>query len=526
MDRHAARKGRNALWMTLAAASIGCADMEHARRLGSPPLIASGQPAVAEARPAPSAADPAVRRTSQDKPSAADAASPAGVPAWPLDACIRQALEANATVLAARWNVESLRHRIPQVTSLDDPVVSNTIYPVPEVAPQYSLMGYEPYNVLLAQQFPWFGTLRLRGQLAEREVQIALHELAAAQLDTVEAVKRAYFDLQFNQRAEALLLENRQLAADFLQIARERYRTATVTQADVLRSEVALADIDRELESLRAAAGDAEAELARAMHLAPGTPMATLGETAPEAIPADLERLYALAVAARPDLKGRLAAIARDHSAVELARKRYKPNVTLGLAYGLMSERGAMVGNAADGQPNVGMFIGFNLPIYRKKLAAGVAEAQARVASDAALYEAERDQAHRDIKGLALQARSLQNVTELLRRANLPAARQIRELTAGDYRAGAEGVDFLAVLGATRDLLEIELQIAQLEAETSKALASLERAVGAALNDHPPDPQAMAPPAPSDTAGPFQENTPSPPAEIIPPALPEALPSP
>ena len=53
---------------------------------------------------------------------------------------------------------------------------------------------------LLAQQFPWCGTLRLRGQAAEDDVKIALQELAAAQLDVVAGVKRAYHDLHFNER--------------------------------------------------------------------------------------------------------------------------------------------------------------------------------------------------------------------------------------------------------------------------------------------------------------------------------------
>ena len=66
----------------------------------------------------------------------------------PVDAYIRQALRENRTVQAARFNVLALKARIPQVTALDDPIVSNTIYPIPSVAPQYSLMGYNPYNVL------------------------------------------------------------------------------------------------------------------------------------------------------------------------------------------------------------------------------------------------------------------------------------------------------------------------------------------------------------------------------------------
>ena len=116
----------------------------------------------------------------------------------PLNAYILRAMVENRTVQAAYHNVESLKHRIPQVTALDDPTVSNSIFPIPSVAPQYSLMGYNPYNLTLAQQFPWCGTLQVRGQVAARDVDVALAEMAAAQLDAVMAVKRAYYDLYAN----------------------------------------------------------------------------------------------------------------------------------------------------------------------------------------------------------------------------------------------------------------------------------------------------------------------------------------
>ena len=415
----------------------------------------------------------------------------------PLDVLVRHALEENRTVRAAQFNVLALKHRIPQVTALDDPIVSNTIFPIPSAAPQYSLMGYMPYAALLAQQFPWCGTLRLRGQAAEDDVKIALFELAAAQLDVVANVKRAYYDLHFNEHAEQLLKENRALAEDFLKVARERYRGATATQVDVLRAEVAISDINRELENTSQAVNEARAELARLLHVSPETPMKTLPDLSVGSVPQEVERLYQLVCASRPELQGRLAAIARDEKAIELARKRYYPNLTVGLVYQDMEKTNAETPRTASGQPNVGLFVGFNLPIYHKKLAAGVQEAQARAAADGQLLEAERDQAHRDIKDFFVQARVQQNVLSLLRRNNLPAAKQVLELTAGDYTAGNAGVDFLSLLGAWRELLQVEIQIAQIEAELGKTLASLERAVGTQLNEHPPAPSSLAAPAES-----------------------------
>ena len=415
----------------------------------------------------------------------------------PLDELIRHGLEENSTVRAAQFNVLALQHRIPQVTALDDPIVSNTIFPIPSVAPQYSLMGYMPYAALLAQQFPWCGTLRLRGQAAEDDVKIALFELAAAQLDVVASVKRAYYDLHFNEYAELLLKKNRALAEDFLKVARERYRAATATQVDVLRAEVAISDINRELENTGQAVNEARTELARLLHVSPETPLETLPDLSAGSVPQEVERLYQLVCISRPELQGRLAAIARDEKAIELARRRYYPNLTVGLVYQDMEKTNAETPRTASGQPNVGLFVGFNLPIYHRKLAAGVQEAQARAAADGQLFEAEREQAHRDIKNFFVQVRVQQNVLSLLRRNNLQAAKQVLELTAGDYTAGNAGVDFLSLLSAWREQLQVEIQIAQIEAELGKTLASLERAVGVQLNEHPPAPSSLAAPAES-----------------------------
>ena len=157
----------------------------------------------------------------------------------PVEAFVARALAENRTVQAAYHNVQSLKHRLPQVTALDDPVASNVVFPIPSVAPQYSLMGYNPYNLTLAQQFPWFGTLKLRGAVAERDVQIALAELAAAQLDSVAAVKRAYCNLFAATKTDEILAENRKVLEDFRAIARQRLKTGG-SQQDVLRAELLL----------------------------------------------------------------------------------------------------------------------------------------------------------------------------------------------------------------------------------------------------------------------------------------------
>ena len=79
-----------------------------------------------------------------------------------------------------------------------------------------------------------------------------------------------------------------------------------------------------------------------------------------------------------------------------------------------------------------------------------------------------------------------------------------------DYQTA--GVDFLTLITAWREVLQIELQVAQYETELGKSLASLERAVGVQLGIHPPsatgEPMPEEAPPPSEASGPFNLNEP------------------
>ena len=161
--------------------------------------------------------------------------------------------------------------------------------------------------------------------------------------------------------------------------------------------------------------------------------------------------------------------------------------------------------------PNVGLFVGFNLPVYRKKIAAGVCEAQARALADAKLYEAERDD---DLPRDQGPAHAGQGPAEHPRPAPRAAScpRPGRRSSSPRATTPAGNVDYVTLITAWREVLQIQLQIAQVEAELGKALASLERAVGVpdqrAPAGSPSQPAATPlPPPPAAEGSPFERLT-------------------
>jgi outer membrane protein TolC len=423
-----------------------------------------------------------------------------------LESYLERAWSENRAVQAARFEVMAMRAGIPQAKALEDPMVQNGMWPFPSNAPQYSLMGFMPYELMITQAFPWLGTLRLRGLVAEEEVRAKVWALATAQLEVATDVKQAYYSLYASERSLAILSENRELVDEIVSLTRTRLEVGG-NQQDVLRAEVAAAALEREVALGEQAVAEAQAALGQLLHLEPGSVLRADQNLNGAGVPGADEALYHFAVQSRPQLQERLAEVARDRHEVELAKKRFYPNVTVGVGYATMTRVNSL-SPEADGRDNVGFVLGFNLPIYRGKLEAGVCEAQAKVMAATRRYEAERDLAAREIRELLARVKAQAKTLTLLRDSIGPKSRQALESAVAGYRAG--NLDYVTLNSARQELLEVDLQTVEAEAELGRLMASLERAVGIRLGaswgaaDARPE-AAEIPPA-SPIEGPFDQD--------------------
>lgn len=431
-----------------------------------------------------------------------------------VDDYVRIALERNPKILAARREVAAQVQVIPQATALDDPMLTDSFMPIANNSVQ-TAAGRGVNMLSLSQRFPWFGKLRVRGEVAEQQAKIALARFAQSQLEVIEQVKRSYFELYFTQRAIAITEADRKLIVNIVEFVNARYKTNRAPLQDLLRARIELGKVDDRLLALRRQFRQAQADLAKDLHTAPEADLLAAKSLPAESAPQQIERLYEAAVRCRPELQQRLHAIIRDQRNRELARLKYYPDVTVGMGWQAITDNNAL-SPIANGNDNVAFTIGMNLPIWQDKLRAGVHQAEQRVVASARQYDTVRDDTFRHIRRLLVQARSLEEQAGLFRKDIIPDAERTVSILFARYRS--QQADIQDILDNYSRLLTYHVQLIRLEANLGQTLASLERVVGCQLatfeeparsSAAPSVPPAPAKPKPTDEKPAAKEKAPA-----------------
>jgi outer membrane protein TolC len=194
----------------------------------------------------------------------------------------------------------------------------------------------------------------------------------------------------------------------------------------------------------------------------------------------DARALRQGAVSMRPEIDEADAQIQSSQALIGLSKKESVPDLTVGLTYSFVGDRGDPAGRLApppdNGKNVLGITAGINLPIWRGKISAAVAEA--RLHSRAA-EEARRslitqiDQALDDlVQRIPLAWARVRLFEDQL---SLQAEESLRSAEAG-YAAGT--LQALDLLDAERVLLDVKIATARAHADYAIALAQLEGTVG------------------------------------------------
>jgi len=373
-----------------------------------------------------------------------------------------------------RWKAAA--ERIPQVKALPDPKF-NYLYYVQEVETR---VGPQRHGLGITQVFPWFGKLKLRGDIATEAAHVARKRYDAVRLKLFFEVKDAYYEYYYLAKSIAITKENVNLVRHLESVARSRYKAAAGRHPDVVRAQVEIGKLEDRYQSLldlrRPIVARLNASLNRPAEADIPWPIEI---SVADAGAVDAELLDKLA-AENPELQALEIEIGKSRRAIELAKKDYYPDFNFGLNF-IDTDTSSVGSPPDDGKDPVIAMISLNLPLWRDKYDAGVREARARY------YAARQDKTEKtnslssDLKMASYRLRDAERKIDLYGDALLPKARESLKVTESGYLATTGS--FTDLIDAQRIFLEFALAYERALADHAQSLAKLEMLVGREISD-------------------------------------------
>jgi len=381
---------------------------------------------------------------------------------------IRLAEQRNPGLQAAFHRWQGALKKISQVTSLEDPRLSFMEYLERTMETQQELG--------VMQMFPYPGKLALRGQVESAEAEALRKELEKARLDLRAEVKDAFYEYYYLERTIEINAENLDLLKHFESVATARYGVGRGGNQDVIKAQVELGKIENELRNLEDSRSPVRARLNATMNRPTSASLPSPAEVDTRVVALEADALLQAAFRGNPELQAIDARIRKANDQVALARKEYFPDFSLGLNW--MNANTRMDQSMED---EYVASIEMNLPVYRKRIAAMVQEAQSGVQEYQSMRQDAQNRIAVDLQNQLYKLRNAERQLKLLAELLIPKAHQSLQVTETSYSAGQ--ASFLELVDTERELLMFQENYYRSIADYLQALAKIEAMVGRSVVD-------------------------------------------
>ncbi|MCP4258394.1 MAG: TolC family protein [Planctomycetes bacterium] len=365
--------------------------------------------------------------------------------------------------------------QIPQAKALDDPKFTYSYF-IEEVETR---VGPQQQKLGIMQVFPWFGKIQARTDMAAAKAQAAKQRYETAKLKLFRQVKVAFYEFSYLATAIDIAKHNLELLQHFEEVARTKYRTATAIHPDIIRVQVELAQIEDILKSLEQLREPTVAKLNSVLNR-PINAELTWPEKdqQQEEIQLDRKLIVQALKRANPELAELSWEIQAAKSSVELAKKKFYPDIGVGLDW-IQTDGAVSPGVRGSGDDPVILMFSMNIPLWQDKYKAGERQAKANVRK---IQEQRKDTENKILSRVfevLYDIEDSQRKTYLYGDVLVSKAQELVQASETAYKAGTIG--FLSLIDAQRMLLKYELDYERAVTNNQQKLAELQMLIGTEL---------------------------------------------
>ena len=367
----------------------------------------------------------------------------------------------------------SALEQVAQSGSLPDPQLTFGYF----IQPVETRVGPQKARISVTQMFPWFGTTGAKKDAVSENAKAKYELFEEAKSKIFYDVKSVWYNLYFTRKEADITAKNIDILNTLRSMALIKVEAGMTSSVDVLRAEMEIADLQNQLLILRDNIQVIQSEFNNLLNV---------NDMRPVNIPDTLKN---------PDLQLAREAImdsirSNNHQVLqigfmeniyakqeEVARKTGKPNLAVGFDYIFVGQSSNTALSASESGRDALVFpmVGLSVPLYRKKYASAVREAELMRESSAnnkldkinilatSFAKAERD--YNDSGRRIL----------LFRDQIVKAGKSLNILTT-EYET--DGKNFEDVLSMERRLLKYRMELEKARADKDAAVAFINYLMG------------------------------------------------
>jgi outer membrane protein TolC len=394
-----------------------------------------------------------------------------------LQAFIAEALKANPEIKQRAQLKAAAQEAVQPAGALDDPKLAVNIANLPVDTWSFAQEPMTQKQFGLSQKIPFPGKRRLRSEVAEEQAKSEGFSYRDKRNEIRALVIQKYWGLALAYTGYDITQRNKQFWEQVVQVAETRYGVGLGRQAEVLQAQVELGNYLNRLLDWRQRQESVQADL-NALRSKP--PQETIAKPQPlrsSPFRLNLEQLLTQA-RSRPGLEAIKSLINKQEKAVDLARKEYFPDVTIGVTYGFRESLDPPVNKTQADFFSTSII--FDLPIwYGSKIKPKIREQIQRQGAARDAYRSAWDRLAAAVKDRYAKLARLSHQITLYEQGIIPQAKQAAAAALADYSVGR--LDFARLYQNQIAAYNAELALQDYLKEYEENWAELEWLVGQEL---------------------------------------------
>src|ERR1700738_4960739 len=233
----------------------------------------------------------------------------------PLKDLLTEAEQNNSQIAAARQGWESAKQIPSQVSTLPDPQFTAQQVNVGSPRPfaGYTNSDFAYVGLGISQDFPYPGKLRLRGEIAKRDADVAQQQYESMRRSVLAGIKAAYFQLSYLSKTLGILESDGELLQQVEKAADARYRSGLGNQHDLLQAQLERTKLLREITMHHLEVAKTQAQIKQLLNRPQSSPEIEPAELSETPLSLAFDELLSAAKAGNPAISGAQKMIERQN---------------------------------------------------------------------------------------------------------------------------------------------------------------------------------------------------------------------